>query len=73
MKIPKAKSINDLPLFPLAEALLPTCYKCANYIVNDKCKAFPNGIPKELLTSPRWHIMLLPEQVGDYIFEVRKI
>jgi len=71
MEIPKVNAIKDLPLYPLADALSPTCYQCKHYLKNDKCKAFPKGIPRKLLLSPYWHIALLPQQQGDYIFEPR--
>ena len=71
MMVPKVNAIKDLPLYPFAEVLYPTCYLCKHYLEENKCKAFPKGIPKKLLLSPYWHIALLPQQQGDFVFELR--
>ena len=50
------------------------CLDCKNFI-NDKkftCKAFPKGIPKNILFNKIKHGYKLPGQTGDYIFEEKK-
>lgn len=33
------------------------------------CKAFPYGIPEEVMQNEIIHNEILPEQMGDYIYE----
>lgn len=33
------------------------------------CKAYPFGIPEEIITNEVIHSEVLPEQMGDYIYE----
>jgi len=72
MTVLRVNAIKDLPFYPLAEVLYPTCYQCEHYLNNDKCKAFPNGIPRKLLRGPYWHIALLPQQQGNFIFKLKE-
>jgi len=67
--IPKVNAIKELPLYPLAERLSPTCYQCKHFLKNETCKAYPKGIPPKLFLGPYWHIMLLPDQEGEFLFE----
>lgn len=50
----------------------PICENC-KHILNDKpgyfCKAFPGGIPEEILTGDDDHSKPLPEQDNDIVFE----
>ncbi|GAB3550211.1 hypothetical protein [Spirosoma fluminis] len=34
-----------------------------------ECHAFPNGIPRSVITGEREHFSVLPDQTGDYVFE----
>ena len=50
------------------------CLDCKHFI-NDKkftCKAFPKGIPKDVLFNEKIHDHKLSSQTGDYIFEDKK-
>jgi hypothetical protein len=50
----------------------PICERC-KHILNEKpgyfCKAFPEGIPEEILTGDNNHSKPLPEQTNDIVFE----
>jgi len=65
---------------------LPQCVTCKWFSYDDKCKAFPKGIPKMYLhasDSPednyttskglplKAHTEVDPDQVGDYVFTKR--
>lgn len=50
------------------------CFNCKNYLDNpDKkylsCKAFPNGIPENILTGEFDHTKKHPEQDNNILFE----
>ena len=48
------------------------CAKCINYIRNIKntiCKAFPEGIPEDILSDEFEHIKKHPKQKNDILFE----
>lgn len=48
------------------------CTKCLHYNSEDQtCNAFPNQIPKEILTGKLKHSTKYPEQVGNDVFEDR--
>ena len=47
------------------------CLNCKNFI-NDKkftCKAFPNGIPDNILFNEKKHNRKIEGQTGEYLFE----
>lgn len=50
----------------------PICMECKNYlrVKGMKCKAFPNGIPKDILTGEFDHIQKHPDQKNDILFEL---
>ena len=53
------------------------CYRCKNYLgadfvgdeYTDVCKAFPKGIPKEIILLEETHEKVRPDQVGEFVFE----
>lgn len=45
------------------------CNRCANYLGDLTCQAFPNGIPKEIIFDKNDHSEPLPEQDNDIVFE----
>ncbi len=48
------------------------CYECKFYNYNNfdwTCKAYPKGIPHDILFSKKYHEKVLDGQVGNYIFE----
>jgi hypothetical protein len=48
------------------------CDICKHHIEGQTCKAFPNGIPKYIYGI--WpHKKKVPEQQGDYVFELCKL
>ena len=50
----------------------PICFQCKNYIKEYKCKAFPDGIPKEILIWDFEHTKKFPGQDNDILFEPTK-
>lgn len=48
------------------------CYSCKNYIVGNKCLAFVDGIPKEIINGMNNHKKPLPNQGNDIVFEEEK-
>ncbi len=49
-----------------------TCFDCKYYNHNKldhKCKAFPKGIPFDISIGKVDHNTILPDQVGNYIFD----
>ena len=48
------------------------CMKCKNHINKDKCKAFPKGIPKDIFFDEIEHDHKLPNQIGDYVYELKE-
>jgi hypothetical protein len=52
---------------------LTNCFECKHrtelYGVPGLCKAFPGGIPEEILYDGASHLIPHPEQTGDFIFE----
>lgn len=47
----------------------PDCVQCKWYKSNLLCKAFPDGIPKEIIMNEIKHIEPLPDQKNDIVFE----
>ena len=45
------------------------CQACKYYLLFQKCKAFPDGIPKKILTSEQTHDKPIKGQTGYYVFE----
>jgi len=45
------------------------CYNCQYYIFDNNCEAFPEGIPKEILTGEFDHTTIHPDQDNDILFE----
>ena len=50
---------------------IPICFRCKNYNGESsyKCKAFPKGIPDEILLGENDHSKPLKNQKNDIIFE----
>jgi hypothetical protein len=51
------------------------CYICKNFtgkLELDTCKAFPNGIPKDILLLKKLHNKIIEGQIGNYIFDEKK-
>ena len=50
----------------------PICFDC-KYFLEIKwakaCKAFPKGIPEEILIGTNSHNEIIKDQVGDYVYE----
>ena len=53
----------------------PICFYCANILTDskgdkhNKCKAFPEGIPDNILYEDIAHNQVFGGQVGNYVFE----
>jgi hypothetical protein len=45
------------------------CFNCKNYLKKATCKAFPNGIPEEILLGRNDHSKPLPDQKNTIVFE----
>lgn len=45
------------------------CGTCNNYIADLKCLAFPDGIPREIMTGEIVHNQIVPGQIGNYVHE----
>ena len=52
--------------------LYPKCISCKNYFGMDKCRAFPDGIPRNILNGNFDHSEKHPEQKNDVLYEQRK-
>lgn len=52
----------------------PICFLCKHYNGGARytCKAFPKGIPEEILFGKSEHEKPLPEQTNDIIFEEKE-
>lgn len=48
------------------------CRDCRHYLLDLECKAFPLGIPEEILEGRVWHDEVLPGQVGTYVREYER-
>lgn len=54
---------------------LPNCSYCIHAFRDDRgitdgsCKAFPDGIPLNILSNELLHDEIFEEQLGDYVFE----
>jgi len=51
--------------------IISNCLECKNFIHNKKftCKAFPEGIPDNILFNKKIHNKKIKGQTGDYIYE----
>jgi len=53
--------------------IIPRCFYCKNYDIKDNrkhsCKAFPKGIPENVINNKKKHNKKIKSQIGDYIFE----
>jgi len=53
----------------------PDCIKCKYYNLNDlvnmTCKAFPFGIPKDIIFGKVKHRKVLKGQIGKYVFTIK--
>lgn len=47
---------------------LSQCGKCKHFKGNYTCKAYPNGIPNELLDASKKHDKIMKGQIGDTVF-----
>ena len=47
----------------------PICFDCSNYLDEYMWKAFPDGIPKDILLGDFDHIKKHPDQDNDIVFE----
>jgi hypothetical protein len=45
------------------------CFVCKNYTNNLKCKAFPDGIPDEILTGKNDHTKPTKDQKNNIVFK----
>ncbi len=55
--------------------MISDCLYC-KYFIHDKrftCKAFPEGVPKDILYNKKKHGHKIEGQTGDYIFEPMEI
>lgn len=49
--------------------IYPKCFDCKWFGENGLwCKAYPKGIPMDILLNKKEHNEVLPDQEGDYIF-----
>lgn len=48
---------------------VPICNRCKHYRDNAKCKAFPDGIPEDILTGEFDHVKRHPKQDNNIVFE----
>ena len=55
-----------------APSFKPDCNNCKHYLGFGKCKAFPDGIIKSILTGETNHVEILASQKGDYVYEKQK-
>lgn len=52
------------------DILTPVCFQCKHLDAKDfKCKAFPEGIPDEILGGFNYHENPLPGQKNKIVFE----
>jgi len=49
--------------------IVTQCYKCAFYIGDSECVAFPEGIPADILTGLFDHSKPFPDQKNNIVFE----
>ena len=56
--------------------ILSQCFKCKYYNIYDiekhSCKAFPKGIPDNVLYNEIEHDHKLPNQTDDYVYELKE-
>jgi len=56
--------------------ILSQCFKCKYYNKYDNyefsCKAFPEGIPEKVFDNTIEHDHKLPNQTGDYVYELKE-
>jgi len=45
------------------------CFICKHYLGQCTCRAFPDGIPMEYVLGEENHFVVVPDQVGDYVYE----
>lgn len=46
-----------------------SCMLCVHYELRSQCKAFPDGIPDDIINSYFIHTIKHPQQKNDLIFE----
>ena len=51
---------------------IPQCFMCRHYRQDLKCKAFPRGIPKKILSGEFDHRKPYPKQGNDILFSPRE-
>lgn len=52
---------------------MSSCAECKHFDEDEfKCKAFPDGIPIEILSGTNKHFKALPKQENNVIFEQKK-
>lgn len=49
--------------------IILNCSNCKNYLGDNTCLAFPDGIPDEILNGDNDHSKPLPNQDNDIVFE----
>jgi hypothetical protein len=47
----------------------PICFSCKNHTKDLKCKAFPKGIPLDIINGKNKHTTPLKNQKNDVVFE----
>ena len=45
------------------------CFSCKHFIEGNACKAFPDGIPLDIIADEIIHNKVHPDQKGDFIYE----
>ena len=61
--------LEDKYQFQKKDFYSPLCNKCKNYLYDKNCKAFPEGIPDNILTGEFDHIKRYPGQDNNILFE----
>ena len=51
-----------------SEFFMPDCNRCVHFEGKNICKAFPEGIPGDILEGEK-HNKIWPGQTGAYVFE----
>lgn len=61
--------LKDKYIWKEKDIKFPLCFKCKWLKPNVLCKAFPSGIPKDILTGEFDHTKKYPKQINEIIFE----